>query len=386
MLTHFAVSLALAFLFSGGGGDSSAAQDYVRSRSIAPGVRHSFYQKPGPISIHLLEIDLLEPTVSIESFRLRGLARTTTQTLANERESHRVVAAINADFFSFQTGWPLGIQVMRGKLIHAAPTSRSHIAFDRNNKPRIERFAFRGSIATKHGDRFRIDRVNEPRGQNRMTLYTSEWDTLVAVSTGDMVLHTRLIGNQWRMGDTLRVVALSFRSEAPTQIGYFEAALLMSDAEILSRMQRTVRLQDTLALYLGLVPQMSGIREVVGGAGRLLRNGVFDSTAIIKSERLASSFLTTRHPRTFIGFDRDTTKLFLCTVDGRQELSLGMNFQEMADFLLSIGAWNAINLDGGGSTTLVVEGQIVNSPSDRTGERPVANTLQVISTTNTKTQ
>jgi exopolysaccharide biosynthesis protein len=70
--------------------------------------------------------------------------------------------------------------------------------------------------------------------------------------------------------------------------------------------------------------------------------------------------------------------MFLCVVDGRQTKSLGMNFHEMAEFLLSIGAWNAVNLDGGGSTTMVISSRIINSPSDITGERPVANTLQVI--------
>jgi exopolysaccharide biosynthesis protein len=95
-------------------------------------------------------------------------------------------------------------------------------------------------------------------------------------------------------------------------------------------------------------------------------------------ERTSYAFLGARHPRTFIGIDRDTTKMFLCTVDGRQPGSIGMNYREMADFLLSIGVWHATNLDGGGSTTMVVQGKIVNSPSDKKGERPVANSLQIV--------
>ncbi len=72
--------------------------------------------------------------------------------------------------------------------------------------------------------------------------------------------------------------------------------------------------------------------------------------------------------------------MYLCTVDGRQASSIGMTFAEMANFLLSIGSWDAFNFDGGGSTTMVVRGAIVNSPSDPAGERSVANSLQVIST------
>lgn len=386
MFMHLILSVVFSLFSVAGETISPSVQESLRSLIVAPGVRHTLYQKPGPCAIHVLEIDLREPTVQIESFRLQRLVRTTTQASANEREGKHVVAAINADFFSFQTGWPLGIQVMRGKLIHAAPTSRSHLAFDRKNKPLIEQFSFQGWISTKQGDRFPIDRVNEPRAQNRLTLYTAEWDTLLAVSSGDVVLHARLVGTTWRIGDTLKVVAMSLQSEPPSQLDYHDVALLITDLETKLKLQPKLRMRDTLALYLGLSPRFTGIQEVVGGAGRLLREGIFDSTAIIKSERLASNFLTTRHPRTFVGFDRDTTKLFLCTVDGRQEFSIGMSFQEMADFLLSIGVWNAINLDGGGSTTMVVEGQIVNSPSDRTGERPVANTLQVISKTITNTR
>lgn len=59
-----------------------------------------------------------------------------------------------------------------------------------------------------------------------------------------------------------------------------------------------------------------------------------------------------------------------------------MTFSEMADFLLSIGAWNALNFDGGGSTTMVVGGRVVNSPSDKSGERPVANVLAVVKIVN----
>ena len=86
-----------------------------------------------------------------------------------------------------------------------------------------------------------------------------------------------------------------------------------------------------------------------------------------------------RHPRTFVGFTADSSKLMLCTVDGRSAKSIGMTFEEMGAFLVSIGVTEAFNADGGGSTTMEVLGKIVNLPSDSTGERPVANSLQVIS-------
>ena len=119
--------------------------------------------------------------------------------------------------------------------------------------------------------------------------------------------------------------------------------------------------------------------QVLGGGGRILGNGKIVREGVGEQEGIREKFFADRHPRTFVGFDRDTTSIFLCTVDGRQESSVGMTFREMGEFLLEIEAWNALNLDGGGSSTMVIDGAVVNAPSDATGERPAANSLQLIS-------
>lgn len=88
-------------------------------------------------------------------------------------------------------------------------------------------------------------------------------------------------------------------------------------------------------------------------------------------------FVNKRHPRTFLAA---TGKLILfITVDGRSEEAEGMNLIEAQEFLLGIGCLDAINLDGGGSTTMWIRDKgIVNYPSDKTGERPVANAILII--------
>jgi len=85
-----------------------------------------------------------------------------------------------------------------------------------------------------------------------------------------------------------------------------------------------------------------------------------------------------RHPRTSIGFSRDSSTLILLTVDGRSENSGGMTLVELANMMRKLGAWQAMNFDGGGSTTMVIDGAVVNKPSDTTGEREVGNVLAVI--------
>ena len=116
--------------------------------------------------------------------------------------------------------------------------------------------------------------------------------------------------------------------------------------------------------------------SAVGGAGLLMLNGrVLTEWA---DEQLANGFDTTRHPRTMIGVDAQEA-IWLVTVDGRQpSLSLGMSFTELQGLSRRLGLRSSLNLDGGGSTTMVVKGNVVNHPSDPAGPRPVSDAILVL--------
>lgn len=94
------------------------------------------------------------------------------------------------------------------------------------------------------------------------------------------------------------------------------------------------------------------------------------------------AFVTKRHPRTCLGLI-SRHKIILVTVDGRSDQADGMNLNELTDLMISLGCKEAINLDGGGSTTMWLARQgVVNMPSDNKkfdheGERPVANIIAV---------
>jgi len=114
---------------------------------------------------------------------------------------------------------------------------------------------------------------------------------------------------------------------------------------------------------------------IVGGAGLLVRDGspVTDWTV----EQLSPGFETTPHPRTVVARDR-AGMWWLITIDGRQPgRAVGMSFGEMQAVLARLGATDALNLDGGGSTTMVVGGAVVNRPSDPTGPRAVSDAIIV---------
>lgn len=125
----------------------------------------------------------------------------------------------------------------------------------------------------------------------------------------------------------------------------------------------------------------TGGTEAVGGFPDLLDAGRRVGDLEV-SER--PSFAAARHPRTAVGYDVDGRQLWLVVVDGRQAPhSTGMTLPELADLFEALGVEEALNLDGGGSTTLVIGAGPVNRPSDAEGERPVVNALALVRTPET---
>ena len=138
---------------------------------------------------------------------------------------------------------------------------------------------------------------------------------------------------------------------------------------------------DTVKVLLATSPRLrhgAAPTMIVGGWPRILRDGQNVAAESPTVEGTISRNAEMRHPRTAVGFSRDSSMLFLLTVDGRSESSGGMTLAELAAMMRKLGAWQAMNFDGGGSTTMVVDGQLMNKPSDKEGERAVGNALLVV--------
>ena len=142
---------------------------------------------------------------------------------------------------------------------------------------------------------------------------------------------------------------------------------------------------DTLTTGVAVQPG----RVVLVGRGSdarsaLLALGVGDSVRVALPG--GAAFAAARHPRTAVGIGRNGQRLLLVVVDGRQKpYSDGMTLPELAEVMRGLGARDAINLDGGGSTTMVYAEpgtanplRIANRPSDPAGERPVGDALAIV--------
>ena len=137
----------------------------------------------------------------------------------------------------------------------------------------------------------------------------------------------------------------------------FQGHLYVLKGDVLSRWEQDIEAEDVVT---------SGPMLLVGG----------EPEPVVRDK-----FNTNRHPRTAVGRRADGTVL-LVTADGRNRQAAGLSMIELQQVMAALGCVDAINLDGGGSTTMVVRGQVVNHPSDNNqfdteGERPVANVVIV---------
>jgi len=345
----------------------SQTQFYTTSTTtVGPGVIHKKVHAPTvPWIINVLEIDLQNPYLKMESVkannRLSGYETTSSMATRSNSAGHRVVGAVNADFYA-SGGIPIGSQVINGAMLKTS-VDWSSIGFDENNKPTIGTIAFSGWASGDSGS-FDVANVNATRYTNQLIIYnsyfggntgTNEYGTEVSLAPID----------SWIVNDTLRLLVTAIETGVGSMSISTGDAILSghgSAAAFLNNWQTG----DTVQLYLGLNPTLPRLTQLVGGNYKFLENGVY-----------TGSTNTDLHPRTFAGINADSTKLLLAVVDGRQPGSIGMNYQHLADYMISLGAVHAVNLDGGGSSTLVVHNVVENSLY--TDERTVANALMVVS-------
>ena len=178
-------------------------------------------------------------------------------------------------------------------------------------------------------------------------------------------------------------IAARTRAVAAVNGGYFAKdgaplGILRIDGVLISPAtdgRGAVGIDERGAFFFKRLPGGNGwpeMRHAMGGVPILLEDG-----AVPEMERERAAHLQARHPRTAIGTTA-AGRVLLVVVDGRRSDAAGMSCAELADFVRTLGCAWALNLDGGGSTTLWVRGPgVVNAPSDVTGERPVANGVTV---------
>ena len=369
-------------------------QDYavdtiVVSQRVGPGVSYAQYRLPKrPLDIFVLEMDLTNPYLNLEVWNGGNAAvACETPTHAGKRYAEAgvdVIAVHNGDFFSTtlnETGISRMGLVGAGEMLFN-PTGNPLFCLDNEMVPRIDYVNFGGTITTADGKTARLHTVNQLRlewepatATNQLSLYTPAFGARThAVSTGGHIAVIKPItGNNTYPANTALQMEVVSVSVTPGQVDIpTEGAVLHgvgSSSEFLSALKPGDKITVNLGATMPSYPDVTTIHEAIGGSGHIiLRNG---QVLNINNPDV--------HPRTFMGISQDKKTVYSVVVDGRSGSSAGIDLDDQGRVLAWLGAWDGINLDGGGSSCMVVNGVIRNHGSDGS-ERAVGNGVILYST------
>ena len=352
-------------------------------RAVAPGVLHftlsdpALLAPPAPISVQLLRLDLAQVDLTTDLALGDRQGRATVLSAARRRQA---IAAVNAGFFALHNGDPIGPLRIDGELVSDGTLGRAAAALipnGRGGKPTwlFDRAGVALAAVVERGGSIAVDGVDTTRAVGALMLYTPRYgpDSDTAPTGIEWVLEPQGAGyvvkeRRWHVGRTpipRRGLVLSYGGLTPP-----------APLDRLAAGDR-LTIRETWKPASGQAADRWRAAADVGSGAGLLRRGGGDVRDWEKTEHLASAFLG-RHPRTMFGIDRDGYA-WLVTVDGRQpDTSAGMTLGELQGLAKRIGLTDALNLDGGGSTTMVIAGSVVNHPSDPTGARTVSDVLLVV--------
>lgn len=327
----------------------------------------------------VLEVDTKNPYIRFESVLGRDSTITTEKVSSMAIRKSKVgavyFAGTNADFFdtsATNSGYPIHGCIVEGQIARI-PGNTPHIAFA-GNEPLLDAITFSGSSSCTFGSqKLTINNVNGTRGANQLILYntlngnythTNAYGTEVLIELPENVT--------WNVNTTIKAKVVKIESGKGNMHTLSNHAVLSGNGTAETFLTQ-LKENDEVEVFLGLnLANMGGtpqINAMVGGDRMILQSGA-----------VTNNDWAELHPRTAIGYSQDQSKVYFCVVDGRSGLSNGTTTKQLADIIKSAGAYNALNLDGGGSSAMYIkEFGIMNNPSDGT-ERAVCNGIYAVNT------
>lgn len=349
---------------------------------LTPGVVHIQRATADPLRINMLLFDLTAPEFDLRPAIGDGwlIGRTRTSALARQNGA---LAAVNGDLFSGD-GLPQGLMIMNGRVV-TAPKYRATFAWSRARGPFIGYFTsewtWQAEVVATDGARAPLYLLNTPCPADSICLF-NHYSRRLPARSGAVSVALDADGVVQRI---VREQAL--RIPRGTQV-------LQGVGQRAAWLLANLTVGDRVTLNITTDPPLSDYTQAISGGPIILQNGEFvqDCLCALRDCRATSvqgltcedfttdwklhHYLWVRMPRTGIGFDQHRQTLIVAVVDGYQRgYSRGITQEEFAALFREMGADAAMELDGGGSSTMVVRNQVVNRPADGTGERYIANAL-----------
>jgi hypothetical protein len=380
--------VALAFVL---GATSAAVQPSSwlgAPQSIAPGVEfftttdRSLVDPAGPVAAYLLKLDPRHVRLESALSNDEVMGAEPVDAIAARRHA---VAAINGGFFDVRTGEPVSLLKVAGELVSDSSVVKGAVVIQSPARGRTElsfdQLSARLSLRFKAVGRdyvVPIDGVDTTRARGKLMLYTPMYhaDTDTALNGTEWTLDAKPLGKPLKVIDIRTNLGRTPIPRAGAVLSF--GGIELPDALAVLAPGVSVAFETTWKTLNGLTAkQLDRADAVVNGAGLLRLHGKVPANWESGENLSPANFINMRHPRTLIGVDARGF-IWLAAIDGRQpEHSVGMMFSDLERLCDRLGLTDALNLDGGGSTTMVVGGKIVNKPSDAAGPRAVSDAILV---------
>ena len=368
----------------------SNAQKKIDEKIVFPGVVHkTIINSTDTLMINVLKVNLSQGRYYLSSVKAKNLLnereKTSDISKALSDSGYQVIAALNADFFE-QDGEVINNMISEGKFVKAVKFTdspfntfvNSQFAITYDNRLLLEQFVFSGNVFFPDGTIEEIRRINSKADSNSITIYNSFQGNYTPVVPEKWAVSEVLLIPAGQSADTtFFTIGDSIKQAGHTQIPN-DGFIISANNKYAYYLSREFKIGDTIKLLLKLNPNFTNIRSLTGGWPQLVKDGKSLIKSNLNIEGVIQRFSENRHPRTGVGFSKDSTTVYFITVDGRQQMSRGMSLLEFADLMIDEGIYQGLNLDGGGSTAMLINNKLVNSPSDITGERAVGNCLVLI--------
>jgi len=341
--------------------------DYFRSftdreqtdvtKSVARGITHRQIQDKGMLT-NILSVS--PDAVDIRPYRALS-AGIGTETLVSLARRHKALAAINGGFFEMAgtfRGESVGALKIDGEWRSEPEQGRTVIGLrtvDGKIEAYIDRIALRLELVLPNGKIVPIDGMNRSRGRNELVIYRPHFH-VVTLTMPDgveaVVRNGEVVGIHNGQG-SLRIPA----------DGYVLSTSGKKRGELLSH----IAAGDTVQIHETIIPERVGDSElwssfthIVGGGPLLLQNGIAPSTKAYEQEGFDRAFHSFWHPRTAVGKKADGTLLFVTITATEAGVRRGVMLSRLAELFLEWGATDALNLDGGNSSMLIIRDEVVS--------------------------
>lgn len=314
---------------------------------VALGVKHIKLTKTingRPVRINVVEINQkLNPNLQInpQLSSSRLASKSTITTLARKNNS---LVAINGTYFKPQTGVPLGTLMINGKMYTGPIYNRVAMGIFDNGFD-MARLELNAQVKSFKGN-VKVDNINQPRMlSTHVIVYTPEWGSFAPPSPK--------YGKQIAV-EKGKIISIGTQSMPIPQNGY----VIVGPNERLAKIYKAKHVD----LDIKTIPNWENVKHIISGGPYLVKNG--EVFVDMTEQKLGA--IGGKNPRTAIGYTQDGN-FIMVAVDGREGASVGLTLKELAWFMKSIGCTNAMNLDGGGSTVMYVNGRVVNMPKVKGG-------------------